>query len=91
MDGITASMEMSLSKFRETEKDSEAWCAAVHGAAESDMSLQLKKHCFLLPIKESFGEKRYSVILVSFHSRFISSFLYWYSRLLENKLDELNG
>ena len=57
MDDITASMDMSLSKFWEIVKDREAWCAAVHGTAESDKTLQLKNHCFLLPIEEAFGEK----------------------------------
>ena len=32
--GIIDSMDMSLSKFREILKDREAWCVAVHGAAE---------------------------------------------------------
>ena len=39
LDGITDSIDMSLSKFSEMVKDREAWCTAIHGVTKSETGL----------------------------------------------------
>ena len=53
LDGITNSMDRSLSKLQETVKDREVWHAAVHGITESETTYQLnqKLHFLVCQIK----------------------------------------
>ena len=58
LDGITDSMDMSLSKLQELVMDREAWCAAVHGVTKSQTGLSNLTELNMLGIRRMLHEMK---------------------------------